>query len=292
MFEEILFPTDGSEGAETVRDHVLDVAAAHGATVHVLYVADSNVHSTTRVRGEVVEALEAPGEDIVAEVAAAAADRGVDAVTEVLQGGVAQTILDYAAEFGIDVVVMPTRGRTGLDRLLLGSVTERVLRSSPVPVLTINPDAALRGYPYEAILVPTDGSETADEALALGVDLATDGDAALHVLSVADLSSLGVDVHSELHVDVLEERAESVIDEATTYATDEGVDPVHGTVEYGGAIHGAIGAYVGDNDVDVIVMGTHGHTGLDRLLLGSVTEKVVRTASVPVLTVPGAADDE
>lgn len=292
MFEEILFPTDGSEGAEIARGHVLDIAETHGATLHVLNVADSNVHSATRIRNEVVDALEQQGEDIVAETAAAAANRDIDAVTEVLQGGVPETIIDYATEFDIDVVVMPTRGRTGLNRLLLGSVTERVLRSSSVPVLSINPDAASQRYPYENILVPTDGSETAERALAAGIDLANVGDARLHVLSVVDMTSLGVDVYSEFNVDVLEERAESVIETATNDAREGGVESVEGTVEYGSAIHRAIRSYVREHDVDVVVMGTHGRSGLERWLLGSVAEKVVRTSPVPVLTLSGQRSTE
>lgn len=292
MFEKILFPTDGSDGAAAAREHVLDIAETHDATLHVLYVADTNVHSATRVRGEVVDALERQGEEIVAETASAAAARGVDTVTDVFQGGVPETILEYATEFGIDVVVMPTRGRTGLNRLLLGSVTERVIRSASVPVLSINPDAASQRYPYERVLVPTDGSETADRALDTGIDLANASDARLHVLSVVDVTSLGVDVYSEIHIDALEERAESVIENARTSASDAGVASVEGTIEYGSAVHRAIRTYVRDHDVDVVVMGTHGRSGLDRWLLGSVTEKVVRTSPVPVLTIPGQRPSE
>jgi nucleotide-binding universal stress UspA family protein len=291
MFDRILFPTDGSEGAELVLDHVLDVARTYDATLHVLNVADSTVHSATRVGGEVVDALEEQGEEIVAEAAAAAAERGVSTVTEVHQGGVPETIVEYADARGIDLVVMPTRGRTGLSRLLLGSVTERVLRSSATPVLTVNPDAAPIRYPYQNVLVPTDGSDTADVALEVGTDIATVHDAQLHVLSVVDVTSLGVDVYSEVQVDFLERRAETVIDEATEYARNQSVESVEGVVEYGSAVHRAIRSSVDEHDIDLVVMGTHGRSGLERYLLGSVAEKTVRTASVPVLTVPGHPAD-
>lgn len=285
MFNQVLFPTDGSDGAETALDHVLSVAQTHDATVHVIHVVDTTVYSPTRVGGEVVDALERQGEEIVTAVAETAADRGVSTVTKVLHGGVPETIVDYADEFEMDLVVMPTRGRTGLSRLLLGSVTERVLRSTPTPVLTINPDADQGRYPFENVLLPADGSNTADEALEVGVEITTAHDGRLHVLSVVDVTSLGVNVYSEVQTDVLEDRAAKVIDEATQYATDHGVESVEGVIEYGSAVDRAIRAYVDEHDIDLVVIGTHGRSGLDRYLLGSVAEKIVRTAPVPVLMV-------
>lgn len=121
MFDRILFPTDGSDGASAAFDHVLDIAADHGATVHVLNVADTTHDSVTRIDGEIVDVLEREGEEIVEAVADRAADRGIETVTKVLQGGVAETIATYAGEHEMDLVAMPTRGRTGFDRLLLGA---------------------------------------------------------------------------------------------------------------------------------------------------------------------------
>lgn len=140
MFDRILFPTDGGDGASTVFDHVLDVAEYHGATLHVLHVADTNRDSVTRIDGRVVDAFEREGERIVDEYAERAAHSGVSVVTDVVQGSVPETITTYAEEYDIDLVLMPTRGRTGLERLLLGSTTERVVRRSRVPVLTLHPD--------------------------------------------------------------------------------------------------------------------------------------------------------
>lgn len=286
MYERILFPTDGSEGAAAVFDHAVDLAATHGATLHVLNVADTGRDSVTRVGDEVVDALVREGERVVDDLADRARDRNVDVVTEVLQGRPYETIVDYATDRDVDLVAMPTHGRTGLRRLLLGSVTERVVRQSEVPVLTMQPDGVdeLR-YPYRRVLVPTDGSECAAAALDVGVDVATTHDAALDVLSVVDVASLGVDVRAELQLDFLEDTAERMVAEATGTATDAGVGDVSGAVEYGSSVHRAILSYVDEHDVDVVVVGTHGRTGFDRYLLGSVAEKLVRTSPVPVLTV-------
>ena len=291
MYDDLLFPTDGSDGATAALDHTLDIAAAHDATVHLLNVADTARDSVTRIGGEVIDALEAEGERIVDEASERASERGVSTETDVLQGEPYSTIVDYADDRGVDLVVMPTHGRKGLERFLLGSVTERVVRRANVPVLTVRPDSAV-GYPYESVLVPTDGSDCADTALGVGSDTAVAADATLHVLSVVDTASLGVDVRAQLQIDALEDMAADIVADAEATATDRGVERVTGTVEFAASIRAAIVEYVDEHDIDLLVLGTHGRTGLDRYLLGSVTEQLIRTAPVPVLTVRTAGGNE
>ncbi|MEF8937287.1 MAG: universal stress protein, partial [Halovenus sp.] len=215
MYDDILFPTDGSDGAADTFDHVLDIAATHDATVHILFVTDTTQTSATRIRSELLDTLEAEGEEIVAETAARAEQRDVSTVTEVVQGEPYREIVEYADSREIDLVVMPTHGRQGLERFLLGSTTERVVRQANVPVLTIQPDDDRTiEYPYRNVLVPTDGSECANQALALGTDVATTHGAALHLLSVVAVTSLGVDVRSEVRTTALEERANDLIEDA------------------------------------------------------------------------------
>lgn len=284
MYGRILFPTDGSDGASAVFEHVLDVADRYDATVHVLNVADTTRDSIAQLQGEVVDVLEDEGERIVREAADRARTRGVDVVTEVVQGEPYRTIVDYADSRGVDLVALPTHGRRGLERFLLGSTTERVVRRSNVPVLVIRPDDEIE-YPYRDVLVPTDGSDCATEALELGVRIATAEDARLHLLSVVSLPNLGVDTRSEVQRGSMEQEAREVVDAAAAYARDAGVESVVEAVEGGTSIPGTIRSYVEENDVDLLVVGTHGRTGFDRYVLGSVTENLVRTAPVPVLTV-------
>lgn len=286
MYDEILFPTDGGDGAAVAFDHVLDIAATYDATVHILFVADTTLMSTTRIQGEIIDTLEQEGKDIVTETAASAEQRDVSTVTEVSQGEPYSTIVEYADSRGIDLIVMPTHGRQGLGRFLLGSTTERVVRQANVPVLTIQPDEDRTiEYPYQNVLVPTDGSECANQALALGTDVATAHGAALHLFSVVSVTSLGVDVRSEVRTTALEQKANDLVEDAKKFATNAGVDSVSTTVGYGVSIHRAILSYLDDHDIDLVVVGTHGRTGFDRYLLGSVTEYLIRTASIPVLTV-------
>ncbi|WP_128906270.1 universal stress protein [Halorubrum amylolyticum] len=282
MFDRILFPTDGGDGASAAFDHVLDLAADHGATVHVLNVADTTHDSVTRIGGEVVDVLEREGEEVVEAAADRAADRGVETVTDVLQGGVAETIAAYAGEYGIDLVAMPTRGRTGFDRLLLGSTTERVVRESTVPVLSVRPDGETMRYPYRNVLVPTDGSERAGDALDRALALADRAGATVHVLSVVGVGSVGIEGYAG--VDALVEGAEETVAEAAATAEEAGIEAVE-AVEVGSSAARGIEAYVDENDIDLVVMGTQGRTGVERYLLGSVAERTVRTSPVPVLTV-------
>ena len=136
MYETILVPTDGSIQSDAAVDHAVKLARHHGSEIHVLYVADSNRDSLTTQGGEVVDALEHEGDQIVSD-AVDRADAGTDIVSEVLTGDPVETILDYADSVGAGLIVMGTAGRRGLDRFLLGSTTERVVRLSSVPVLTI-----------------------------------------------------------------------------------------------------------------------------------------------------------
>ncbi|WP_144797418.1 universal stress protein [Halorubrum depositum] len=283
MFDRILFPTDGGDGADATFDHVLDLAADHEATVHVLNVADTTHDSVTRVGRDVVDVLEREGEDVVEAAAERAAERGVEAVTAVLQGGVAETIVAYATEHEMDLIAMPTRGRTGLDRLLLGSTTERVVRRSPVPVLSLRPDGEPARYPYRNVLLPTDGSDRAAEALDRAVALAARSGATLHVLSVVDVGTIGAEAYSG--TDALVSASEEIVAEAAAVAEAAGVETVE-RVEVGSSAARGIRSYLADGDVDLVVMGTRGLTGVERYLLGSVAERTVRTSPVPVLTVP------
>ncbi|SEQ00311.1 universal stress protein [Natrinema salaciae] len=285
MYTEILFPTDGSEGASVTFDHVLEIAAAHDSTVHILHVADTMKDSVVRMQGDVVDVLEQEGAQIVRDATDRARERGVDTVTEVRQGTPYSTIIDYAESRNVDLITMPTHGRRGLKRFLLGSTTERVVRRADTPVLTFKPNGESVTYPYRDVLVPTDGSDCAREALTVGVEIADTEDAALHLLSVITTSSLGVDVRSDIQLPSLEESAKTILEGASSFAEDAGVDPVSETVESGGSIHQAICAYIEAHDIDLVVVGTHGRTGFDRYLLGSVTEHLIRTSPIPVLTV-------
>ena len=140
------------------------------------------------------------------------------------------------------------------------------------------------------MLVPTDGSRCATAALELGVDAANAEGAALHILSVVDVASLGVDVRTDIQTKALEESADEIVARASEFAEEASVESVSGAVEFGSSIYGEILTYVEEHEVDLVVVGTHGRTGFDRYVLGSVAEKLVRTSPVPVMTVRESED--
>ncbi|CAJ52085.1 universal stress protein [Haloquadratum walsbyi] len=137
---------------------------------------------------------------------------------------------------------------------------------------------------YDKILIPTDGTEGTRGAVEHAIDLATVYDAALHTIYVIEASG-PTDSSVPGTLDALEETGKNAIDEVIQQAEAASVRTIEGLVAQG-TPHQVILDYVDENDIDSIVMGTHGRTGLDRYFLGSVTENVVRVSDAPVLTVP------
>ncbi|WP_458188416.1 universal stress protein [Haladaptatus sp. NG-WS-4] len=135
---------------------------------------------------------------------------------------------------------------------------------------------------FEKVLVPTDGSEGSERAIELAIDIATTYDAALYTLYVVDVDTLAGNEGGTVLAS-LESAAQDAIDQAVEMADEAGVRTTEAHVARG-VPHRAILDFVDERDIDLVVMGTHGRTGLDRYLLGSVTEKVVRSSDVPVLT--------
>jgi nucleotide-binding universal stress UspA family protein len=283
MYEDILLPFDGSDGAAAGLHHAAELAHWADATVHLLFVADTTRDSVTVVENRVVDALVREGEEIVEDAAETLRTLGADHDTDVVQGNPAPTIVQYAERYGHDLIVMPTHGRAGVSRHLVGSVTEKVVRLSSVPVLTVRmrPDERLQ-FPYETILLPTDGSADATLAGEHGLSLAAALDATVHVLSVVDDVPLGLDVRS-IGSD-WEQAARGAVDDLAAEAEARGVADVVRHVERGRPIEVLLDA-IDAHGVDAVVMGSTGRRGTDRILLGSVAEKTVRAAPVPVVTV-------
>lgn len=148
MYERILIPTDGSDVAEAAVGHALDIAEQYGATVHALYVADTDAiayglgaEQVDRIRqgrfGE-MDDLREEAQAATGSVATQCEERGLT-VTEHHAGGKPhRMIADYAEDNDIDLIVMGSHGRAGVRRALLGSVTERTLRSTHIPVLVVD----------------------------------------------------------------------------------------------------------------------------------------------------------
>ncbi|MBS3760279.1 universal stress protein [Halodesulfurarchaeum sp.] len=140
LYDRIVVPTDGSASSRPAIDHAIKLATVHDATIHALYVVNIASFSGVPTEGSwegVSQALEREGQEALDIVEAACEAREVPVERLRLEGRPSQRVVEYATEEDGDLIVMGTHGRGGLDRLLLGSVAERVVRSAPVPVMTV-----------------------------------------------------------------------------------------------------------------------------------------------------------
>ncbi|WP_254763708.1 universal stress protein [Natrinema marinum] len=283
MYDRILFPTDGSDVADAAAEAAVTFARRFDADLHAVHVLEFG-ELPPGVEDDAADEFAHLGEEAVRSATELAADAGVDATGTVLEGGrpVHRAVLEYADEHDADCIVMGTYGRTGLDRFVLGSVAERILREAPVPVVTVHEDTVVDSA-LDSVLVPTDGSDCAAAAVDHAIDLATVTDATLHAVNVVDLGVFW-DESAAIALDALEDAGERVTERAVERAADAGVATADAAV-LTGTPHHEIVAYADEHDIDCIVMGTHGRTGLDRYLLGSATERVVRHTDVPVISV-------
>ncbi len=141
MYDRVLLPTDGSAGMERVIDHAAELARVHEATLHALYVADTASLADLPMESSwdgVTTALEREGETALDAVERRVQD--LDVRTSIVQGSPSRDIVEFAEDEECDLIVMGTHGRAGVDRWILGSVAERVVRKSTIPVLTVHID--------------------------------------------------------------------------------------------------------------------------------------------------------
>jgi nucleotide-binding universal stress UspA family protein len=289
----VVAATDFSETAGAALDWAAEVARAHGARIEL-------VHALTLPAPP--SDLVTPATDFQEEVERGARERLERAAQELRAGGVevgshlatglpSQVILAHAEQLAADLLVLGTRGLTGLRHLLLGSTSQRVVQRSSVPVLTVHPEDAGRHRPLSTVLLPTDFSEDAGRAARaalrlLGTGGAIGGGARVVLLHVFNLpieyTAYGPiptsfhylrDTGAEAEVR-LEQEAEALRREGLLVETAvrEG-DPAELIVRE-----------ARERGADLVAMGTHGRSGLAYLLLGSTAERVIQHASCPVMT--------
>lgn len=301
-FTHILCPVDLSEMSGRALAHAAALARWYGARLTVLHVVPTFDPMQVRsgdLTGPVRLLYPMPREEVIAEVRRIAiAEAGVDpgATFAAEAGDPVTTIIDRAVATSADLVVMGTHGHRGFKRFLLGSVTERVLREAPCPVLTVPPQApatSAAAVMFRRILCPIDFSPPALQALGFALDLARQANGTVTLLHAVEwLAEEEAVAHP---ADRMEEYRRSLLEEAQTrlraLVTDESRDwcdiaPVVGA----GRAYQKILEAAGSAPADLIVMGAQGRGGIRLALLGSTTQQVVRGAPCPVLTVRGVAD--
>ncbi|MDQ2051774.1 universal stress protein [Natronolimnohabitans sp. A-GB9] len=291
LIESVLIPTDDSEGALAGAKLGIALASRFDADVHVLSVVD--VHDSVDPDDDAFASLEENATDAVETISRLARDHDADleVTTAVKRGTPFQSIREYASRREIDVIAMGTKGRSGLDRFLLGSVTENVLRTARTPVLAVPPAAGVASIDdatFEQFLLPTDGSDGAAIAAEWGISLAAWLESTVHALYSVDTSRFSGSQEPGDVLGELERQGEDAIEAVRERADDVDVS-VSGSITTGTPAT-VILSYATERDVDMIVMGTHGQTGIGQWFLGSVTENVVRQADVPVFCVPVSAE--
>lgn len=284
MFEHILVPTDGSDLSKRAMEAVVPLASTFGSTIHVVHVLSMGEISPA-LRDETRDELTERGQAITAEVRDVATEAELETTVEVIEttGSIHETLVEYAGDHDIDLLAMGTSSPTGLSRFVMGSITRRTLRAVDAPVLTVNPDTRLSSR-VDSILHPTDGSAGSAAAAGYAIDLAEAFDASLHVINVVDVTGPWETLESDQLISSFEMAGQEAVDSIIERAEQRSIPSVQASVLDGTPSEITI-EYATDKNVDLIVMGTHGRSGLDRVLLGSVAERVIGNATKPVLTV-------
>lgn len=281
--KHILVPTDFSEGSDGAFTTAVEIARAFDARITLMHAwAIPPIVYAQGVSWPMTEFREAARLALEERYARAAA---VYPSTQPLlrEGSDWVEITRATDELHADLVVMGTRGRRGITRLLLGSVAEKVVRLSNVPVVTVGQARAPGAHAgFRRIVVPVDFSECSELALALAIDMARTFHARLTLLHVWSLPYTGYTAALSWPIEEVEASARSALAkllERTKAAYHETDATLRNGLEASEIV-----AFSEEENADLVVMGTHGRTGLPRLFLGSVATAVVRLSPVPVLT--------
>ncbi len=280
---KILFPTDFSECAQGAMPHAVRLAEVHDAELQLLHVLV--LHSMAAM--EAIEPF--PGEEAAKQTfEAAASEREGARVTHDVTRAIAAApaILDYADAQAIDLIVIGSHGRRGIRRLLLGSVAEEVLRDARCPVLIVREEKEPHAeVDVTRILVPVDFSKQTALALDYAYELAGTFGASLdllHVVEVPTYPDFYVPFSAALETTAVRQdawdRLEALADPLRT------AHEVRTHVKVGRTVI-EVTDFAEKGGHDLIVLPSHGYSGLERVLLGSVAEGVLRRTPCPVLTV-------
>ena len=281
MLERIIVPLDGSLTAEAVLPFVRRfLHRTDSEIILVRAVIPAPVENSMMV----VDASLGPARVYIKEVQERLEREGVRVKSAIHVGSAIGIILDAVEEEHATMIAMATHGATGLKRILLGSVAEAVLRKSPVPVFVVRPfwtaeqavPDDLETRPVRNILLPVDGSDLAELAVSPALELATLFEGRVLLLRVVEPRKNADDEHdleeARNHLQgIAREFERRGVRTHTLVEKGEPVDEILKTLRF--------------HQADLVVMTTHGRSGLSRLVTGSVTEQVLRKASVPLLVV-------
>lgn len=284
--EKLLLSTDGSEFSEGAIRESINLAKTCSSKLFAVSVIETNPEYET-IAPQLVEKAEKEARQHLESVKDRASKEGVDCEIIARQGEEPyKYIIEEAEKNHANMIIMGRRGRTGLKRLMMGSVTAKVIGHSPCNVLVVPRAARLE---YRNILIATDGSRYSDAAASEAIGIAKRCGANLVIVSVvpSETESPFDIVHSEMQKGLIADKefqeAEKNVKNVKTLAEENGLK-VKGLI-YSGRPYEAIIETAEEEKADLIMVGSHGRTGLSRLLMGSVTERVIGHAECAVLVV-------
>ncbi|HEX9972499.1 MAG TPA: universal stress protein [bacterium] len=297
MFKHILVPLDGSRLAESVLPVTSYLAKTLNASVTLFHVIEQD--APKEVHGEMhLNDPEEANEYLKGIVEQAfPAEVKVDYHVHTAEAkDVARSIVEHESEFTHDLIVMCTHGRGRALHLLLGSIAQQVINKGNIPVLIIHPDdgKTLEKFSCNSILLPSDESAEHEQVLPVARELASACDATIHLIMViqtfATVSGRWTSTTRYLPgttskmLELSVEDAEEYLEDQQQQLTKEGLT-VSANVLRGDPANVIVDAARKLN-VDLIILGTHGKSGMDALLSGSVANKVCSQCKVPLLLVP------
>ena len=292
----ILVTHDFSERSHLALDYGIELAVENNAELHFLHIETMNAKTKIESQEDKTKA-EILREKLRSDILDSLKKQGMEYTDlRVLRYSVlrdvapAPAILDYCADYNIDLVVMGTHGRRGLSRKMLGSVAEEVVRLAPCTVFTVREQASFKSLEenLKRVAVPVDFSDYSLAALRYAKELAASFDARLNLAHVIEdrlhpiFYNAGITSVYEMHPDI-ETRVMKAMKEHFVEAGGPDID-VEFAILKGHAID-QIADWAKNIKSDLIVLATHGLSGLNRAILGSVAEGVVRHAHCPVITV-------
>lgn len=300
----ILHPTDFTKSAGPAFDRALALTRHYGAELHLLHVTETL--GSDPIRGAFDARLDEDtfyrdlsktADGKLEELAALVQGRGVKLRCVQLRGQKpAPVILEYARDERADLIVMGTHGRRGFRRMVAGSVAMEVVRKAEVPVLTVGPSVTgAEGRYFDRILVPVDFSEHAKTALGMARALAADLDSELIALHVIEKPSFPA--FYEASVDMFYGSMQNMENEARmelrrmSGEVDDLIVETTFEVRVGHAVDTILRA-AREFGASLIVLSTHGATGIPRFFLGSVSERIIRSAEFPVLRLKTLTHDD
>lgn len=280
-YNKILIAVDGSQVSKNVLRQAFKLAPPEKKCITVVAINPPYEGDILFIGvGNISELLKAPGEKILSEAKEIARSEGVTIETRLEEGEIFEEIINVAEEERCDLIVMGRHGMTRLERALMGSVTAKVIGHFKGRILIIPTKDTSIGW--KNILVATDGSKYSDAAVDEAINYAKSYEGTLKIVTAVDVTEKFQVQAPELLEESMD-NAKKNLDDIKNKAQQAGVNLE--TFVREGEPYKVIADLATESNADIIVMGSHGRTGLKRLLMGSVSEKVIGYAPCPVLVV-------